>query len=108
MEPGRGERRPARRRATCSWPSNLKRWKNERAKMAERWPFSGLSDVSWPRAGAAAVDEAEEVGRTGTGERKVVSRMSPSKKETGNVSGVVRKSSWPISQRSAEVCISSG
>ena len=100
-EPGAGESSPARRRATCSCCSNLKRWKNAPVKIAERCPCSSLRVRTDESCGAGPRGVGDE-GSGGARVRKEVSRMSPSRKGTGKVAGVERKSSCPRSQRSAQ------
>lgn len=101
IEPGRGESSPARRRATCSCCSNLNRWKNAPVKIAERCPCSSLR-VRTDESGGAGLGGVAHEGSGGARVRKEVSRMSPSRKGTGKVAGVERKSSCPRSQRSAQ------
>lgn len=86
-EPGSGERREARRCASISCFSSLKRWKNEAAKMAERRPWSGVRLVREESGGRRLVGA---VVNGGASEMKLGSNASPGMNVAGKDSGVVR------------------
>ena len=89
MDPGSGESKGARRRASLSCCSSGKRWKKDEAWIALTRPTSGVSEVSVFSGGRGSVGTV--VG-SGEGAREAGSNASAAMKGTGKVFGVDLKS----------------